>query len=279
MEEFNNLLKKALLKDYVPKKDVQQNEFLKKYPEFDGRGIKIAIIDSVVDLSLSGMQKTSTGLPKIIDCFDFTDNGNVDTSVIRKSGDDNTLTLLSGREISIPPNWKNPLNEWHLGKKFLQEIFPSLLEKMEEKEKLNENDIQEFPRFVDKIVAEKLSDNYNFDFIVWNDGKKWQACLIPSFLKHVENAKVLTNFHDEHQFCYLLDDISCGIRIEEGGNFLKLLICCHDHGTLVAQVVAAHFPNEPEKDGLAPGAQIISINFMGENVNVSTIKKANPKRA
>lgn len=62
----------------------------------------IAILDSGLDVSLDGMQQTTTGYPKVIDCMDFTGAGNVDTSVIATlNNNNNKLSGLSGRELNV----------------------------------------------------------------------------------------------------------------------------------------------------------------------------------
>ena len=51
--------------------------FRKEY-SVDGDGIKIAIIDTGVDVSHPDLQTTSHGKVKVVDYIDFTDEGYVD---------------------------------------------------------------------------------------------------------------------------------------------------------------------------------------------------------
>ncbi len=44
------------LANLLPKKETEVDKFLTKYPNFDGRGIKIAIIDSGIDPAAAGLQ-------------------------------------------------------------------------------------------------------------------------------------------------------------------------------------------------------------------------------
>ncbi|CAM9979781.1 unnamed protein product, partial [Phaeothamnion confervicola] len=107
--------------------ETQAFEFLKANPEFDGRGVVVAILDTGVDPGAVGLQVCPDGRPKVIDSIDCSGSGDVDTSTIVKGSDVDfqdgvpTILGLSGRQLN--PAWKNPSGEWRLGVKRAFELY------------------------------------------------------------------------------------------------------------------------------------------------------------
>lgn len=180
----------------LPKKETGVTQFLAKYPQYDGRGTIIAVFDSGVDPGAPGLQVraflgafskspshaplssshcvmlicwqiclkvTSDGKPKIIERFDCSGLGDVDTSKVVKTID-GYLTGITGRRLKvsfsffsssvmrrnlvtfffmnkififqIPGSWNNPSGEFHLGVKNAYSLYPNKLrERIEQSRK------------------------------------------------------------------------------------------------------------------------------------------------
>jgi len=52
-------------------------KFLREHPTYDGRGVVIIIIDTGVDMGVSGLRETSTGEVKVIEVRDFSGQGDI----------------------------------------------------------------------------------------------------------------------------------------------------------------------------------------------------------
>lgn len=206
------LTETTFLASLMPKKEIAADRFVESYPHFDGRGVIIAIFDSGVDPAADGLQVTSDGKPKILDVLDCTGSGDVDTSTVVKADANGSIRGASGASLSINASWKNPTGEWHVGYKFVYELFTDDLVsrlKKERKKKWDEK-IQEAiaeavkqldcfdkkHKRVDDIslkkaredlenrvdILRKQVDSYDdkgpvIDAVVWHDGELWRVAL------------------------------------------------------------------------------------------------------
>lgn len=124
----------------LPKKETTALSFINRYPEYDGRGVVIAIFDTGVDPGAAGLQVTTDGKPKIIDIISATGDHNVDTSkVVSIDNETNTITGLTGRKLKIPKSWSNPTGKWHVGFKQGYELYPASVANRIKKEYLLNN--------------------------------------------------------------------------------------------------------------------------------------------
>ena len=56
-----------------------------------------------------------------------------------------------------------------------------------------------------------------------------------------------------------MDSFNFSVNIFDDGKILSLNVDAGAHGSHVAGIVAAFHPNDPDQNGIAPGAQIISL--------------------
>ncbi|XP_078038479.1 tripeptidyl-peptidase 2-like [Augochlora pura] len=280
----------------LPKKETGVTQFLTKYPEYDGRGVIIAIFDSGVDPGVPGMQITTDGKPKIIERYDCSGAGDVDTSKVVQAPD-GYIIGITGRKLKVPSNWKNPSGEYHIGVKSLYSLYPGKLKErvlLERKKRLWDSsqktalaeasrELQEFEAKNPQVttleerlkkeelearvevlnnIEKKYSDvGPTYDCVLFHDGEVWRACIDTSEEGNLENGVNLGEYTLTREFAPLIpeDQLNISINVHDDGNTLEIVSLCSSHGTHVASIAAANFPDNPDLNGVAPGAQIISL--------------------
>ncbi len=290
-----------------PKAETGVDRFLQQFPEADGRGVVVAIFDTGVDPGAPGMQVTTDGKPKIIDLVDASGAGDVDTSTIAELNDDGTVTGLSGRTLTLGTDWVNPSGEVRIGLKPATELFPGGLrgrimgerrdDRMEahralvadatraldafdrehpeptEDELDIRNDLQQRLDLLDAMPDTIEDAGPVFDCVVWHDGEHWRAAVDTDEDGDLAEELAMTNFRAERQFGTFGDEdlLNFAVNIYNEGDILSIFTEAGAHGTHVAGTVAAHFPDQPELNGMAPGAQIVGVKIGDTRLGSSSV--------
>jgi tripeptidyl-peptidase-2 len=99
------------------------------------------------------------------------------------------------------------------------------------------------------------------DCILWNDGTEWKASL--STEGDLDSSIVLGEFSKRQEFAPLskADQMNVSINVHDNGNILEIVGIAGSHGTHVSSIAAGYFPENPNLNGVAPGAQIMSFTI------------------
>ena len=81
---------------------------MQDHPEYDGRGVVVAIFDDGVDPGAKGLRRTSDGKPKILDIIDCTGSGDIDTSKKVSATDEGLVEGYFGEKLKVNSSWDNP---------------------------------------------------------------------------------------------------------------------------------------------------------------------------
>jgi tripeptidyl-peptidase-2 len=278
----------------LPKVEIGARRFLEKHPTYDGRGVIIAVLDSGVDPGAAGLQTTPDGRPKILDLVDGSGSGDVDTSTVVEAVE-GRLAGLSGRSLRVGPGWKNPTGKYHLGLKAGYDVYPQgLIERMQERRRERREESRR-PRearlrqsLVDWKAAhpvpgdEALRERKDlearlaqlmevggtfedpgplFDCVVFHDGGVWRAVVDTDEDGDLGEEAVLTNYRTERRHGTFGGEelLNFAVNIYREGKLLSIVTDAGSHGTHVAGIAAGHVPGQPDLDGIAPGAQIVSV--------------------
>ncbi|KTW27743.1 hypothetical protein T552_02182 [Pneumocystis carinii B80] len=226
----------------LPKDETESQKFVKKYTEYDGRGVTVAVLDTGVDPSAAGLQKTTDGKIKIVNLIDCSGSGDVDVSTVAEVYEEEGVLKtkgLTGRILKINKEWKNRDGKWYIGVKRGYEIFPdSLITRLKKKrhETFNQQHITLLAQMQYRInmfkeehkdeskfskeemdlkqdleaqydVLKEMMSNYEdpgpiFDCLVWHDGKNWRAVVDTDEEGDLIHKKPMCDYHIEHHYEY-----------------------------------------------------------------------------
>jgi tripeptidyl-peptidase-2 len=284
------------VRSLLPKDETGASRFLEQHPEYDGRGITIAIFDTGVDPGAPGLQQTSDGKPKIIDVIDATGSGDVATTTIRKAAE-GKLEGLTGRTLTVPPTWSNPTGDYRLGLKRGFELFPPELvgrlkgerrrnwdaaqraREADLRRQQNEwDDAHKQPSPTEKKERDELQARLDvltdalkeyddpgpiYDCVVFQDGQTWRAVVDTDEDGDLAEETLLANYREAQQYASFGADaqLNFAVNLFDEGNLLSIVTVCGDHGTHVAGIASAFYLDRPDRNGIAPGAQIVSVKI------------------
>ncbi|KAF9604981.1 hypothetical protein IFM89_011674 [Coptis chinensis] len=142
----------------MPNKEIAADWFIESNPQFDGRGVIIAVFDSGVDPAADGLKLS---INKEILLLNFSTSGDIDSSKVIKADANGCITGASGISLVVNPSWTNPTGEWHVGCKLVYELFTSSLTsrlKKERKKKWDEKN--------QEAIAEAVKNLDQFDQVI-----------------------------------------------------------------------------------------------------------------
>lgn len=231
--------------------------FQAQQPTYDGRGVVIAVLDTGVDMGAAGLTGLPQGGVKVVDCRDFTGEGDIHwepARLVPGKGKDEKLMDAKGRSLTqFRDKVKDALNQ-NFQIAFIEEAAFS---DTAVKDLNGDGDTKDaFGVLVHLLKDEKTGDAYYAALVDLNgDG-------------NLSDGAVITDYRRRHETCHLQGkaggrrNLTLACNFFPAENRLSLHFDAQGHGTHVAGI-AAGFQIHGQKGyhGMAPGAQVLSLKI------------------
>ncbi|KAF0698014.1 Aste57867_11345 [Aphanomyces stellatus] len=283
-------------KTLVPKEETLASTFLQTYPQYDGTNVIVAIFDTGVDPGAPGLQWTPDGRRKIIDVVDATGSSDVDMSMVLKAKD-GKLKLGPKKVWTLNPAWTAVDNTYRVGFKRGYEFYPApLVARLKDERKTEwlktqrplihalqqqlaawtaaattttladldaRKEIQARLSFLEESAATFDDPGPHYDCVAFFDGTHWRAAVDASETGDFSAATAMANFRVAQEYAKFSDasQLNYALNVYDDGAVLSIVCDAGSHGTHVAGIVAAYHKDDPINNGVAPGAQIVSVKI------------------
>ncbi len=258
--------------DTLTRHEIGVDRFLASHPDLDGKGVVIAVLDTGVDMGVEGLKALPDGKVKVVDCRDFSAEGDLYWEEARRLPESAGEKLVDSKGRSLRGFRK-------VTKGAAQERF--FLAFLEEK------------MFLDTRVKDLNGDGDSkdvFGILIFtvNDGKtfRYEAVVDVNGDGSLEDGIRVTDYWRQHQTFVLTGKKGSRRQLTMACNFYpaEKRISIHfdsgGHGTHVAGIAAGYrIHGQDGYNGMAPGAQIISLKignnrYPGGATITESVKKA-----
>jgi tripeptidyl-peptidase-2 len=266
----------------LPKQDLGVEAFLAAHPEYDGRGIRVAVLDTGVDPGHPFLQQTPGGRRKIVDWFDATTDGRLDTSMTAQAAN-GSLVGLTGRRLKLGVH-AAPNRVFHLGRigiEFLPEdLQHRVMEQREARWREGRRVYREGEerRAVDRVVpvgeaARRAEEAWNWeefrdrgpawDLLLWQENSSWRVAIDQDEDGDLGEERALQPFRTSGEWAVLGDEtlLNYAVDVEDDGRRAVLFFDANGHGTHVAGIIGSWEGPGGRLNGLAPGVEIVAIKI------------------
>lgn len=235
----------------LPRITPETASFFEKYPQFDGTGITIFIMDTGVEPTVKGLDKNPDGSDKLIDVFDASRTGDTPYRKLKVAELDG-VTYLTDSENLFLKDFENidlPLSR----------VFGGIFKE------------ERFKNSDPKDINDNGSDNDQWSFIIYPDeNEHWHLIMDTDLDGSLAGEKVITDYHVNHDLIRFgisnplqqHEWFSLAVNIYPARKVVSFYFEDGGHGTHVAGIAAGYQINgSASMNGLAPGANLVSIKI------------------
>lgn len=232
----------ARIAGLMPLRSLGIDAFLRTFPNYDGRGVIIAVLDGGVDPGVPGLAKTASGERKLVDVRDFSGEGRIPLALVQASPDGSVRIggqLLAGvgrvTRLAGPPLYGGVLRERPLGRGAAADVNGDG----------DQDDVL-------PLIVARASDGWVVTADSDGDGSLADENAIHDFAAGGETLA----------FGRAPMTIAAKIEEADGQPVLDLFFDNSGHGTHVAGIAAGHdLFGVNGFDGVAPGAQVLALKI------------------
>jgi tripeptidyl-peptidase-2 len=242
--------------EFLSTTDIAAKAFVDAHPQWDGRGVLIAVCDSGVDLGTPGLLKTPDGKAKIIDARVFCDEGKIELEKAEAGSDANGEA------------WYGKDGKWLYG-----------LDKQAVKPATGEEVLIGYFKESDFKNSDANSGDFNnngssddvYGLVVFKGPEgKWVAFLDTNGDGNLADEKPTGDFTDTHEAFQLrgrdvhaqANLMTFALNLWPDEKKAALYMADGSHGTHVSGICAGYeIDGQAGYNGIAPGAQILALKI------------------